>query len=72
MFTQPKSPLMSLGVLGGSGAVLLGIAQLVGWSLTPNDAAELSDGLKGLATSVAGIVAVIGRIRATKRISLTG
>jgi hypothetical protein len=72
MFSQPKSPLMSLGVLGGSGAVILGIAQLIGWSLTADDAAQLSDAFKGLAVSVAGIAAVVGRVRATKRISLTG
>lgn len=72
MFTQPKSPFASLGVLGGSGAIILGASQLFGWAISPSDAADLSEALKGLAVSVAGVAAVYGRIRASKRISLKG
>lgn len=72
MFIKTKSPLLSLGVLGGSGAVIAGAAQMLGYVVSPADAAELSTELTGLATSVAGVVAVVGRIRANTRISLTG
>lgn len=68
MFKETKSPLASLGIIGGSGAVVLGLAQLGGWAITPADAAELSDAFKGLGVSIAGILAVYGRYRATKRI----
>jgi hypothetical protein len=72
MFTEPKSPFASLGVLGGGGAVLLGASQMMGWAMSPADAADLSEALTGLAVSVAGVVAAYGRFRATKRISLKG
>ena len=68
MFNDNKSPLASLGIIGGSGAVVLGLAQIGGWAISPADAAELSDAFKGIAVSVAGILAVYGRYRATKRI----
>ena len=68
MFNGKKSPLASLGIIGGSGAVVLGLAQIGGWAISPADAAELSDAFKGIAVSVAGILAVYGRYRATKRI----
>tara|TARA_R110002110_G_scaffold92615_4_gene241755 strand:- start:330 stop:545 length:216 start_codon:yes stop_codon:yes gene_type:complete len=70
MFIDKKSPLASLGIIGGSGAVVLGLAQIGGWAISPADAAELSDAFKGIAVSVAGILAVYGRYRATKRIGL--
>lgn len=72
MFHDTKSPLASLGVLGGAGAVILGVSQLFGWALTPADAADLSDAIKGFGASVAGIAAIYGRVRATKKVSVFG
>lgn len=72
MLNETKSPFTSLGVIGGSGAFILGAAQLIGYVVTPADAVDLSTAVTGLMTSAAGIVAVIGRIRASKRISLKG
>ena len=74
----PPSPILdpkketSLAVLGGPGAIILGASQLCGWAVSPAAAAALSEALKGLAVSVAGVAAVYGRIRASKRISLKG
>tara|TARA_R110000796_G_scaffold45616_14_gene110319 strand:- start:9913 stop:10128 length:216 start_codon:yes stop_codon:yes gene_type:complete len=70
MFNETKSPFLSLGVLGGSGAVITGLAQLAGYAVTPTDAAELGTLVSGLVTSVTGLVAIWGRIRASKRIQL--
>lgn len=68
MLKNSKSPLASLGILGGSGAVVLGLAQIGGWAISPADAAELSDAFKGIGVSVMGILAVYGRYRATQMI----
>ena len=70
MFQQSKSPFMSLGVLGGGGAIITGLAQIVGYTVTPADAAEFGTLVSGLVTSVTGLLAIYGRVRATKRISL--
>lgn len=72
MFNETKSPFLSLGVLGGGGAIITGLAQIAGYAVTPVDAADLSTAVTGLITSAAGLIAVIGRIRATKRVSLLG
>lgn len=67
-----KSPFASLGILGGSSAVVMGIAQVVGWAISPADAADLTEAVKGLGVSIAGIIAVYGRLRASKRIAMSG
>mgnify|MGYP003624350081 CR=1 FL=1 len=72
MFNETKSPFLSLGILGGSGAIITGLVQMIGYVITPADAADLSAALTGIVTSGAGVVAIVGRIRASKRISLIG
>lgn len=72
MFSEAKHPLLSKGVIGGLVAAGMGGVQLFGYATTPADAAELSTAITGLITSGAGVLAVIGRIMASKRISLRG
>lgn len=70
MFEDTKSPLTSMGVIGGSGAFVLGLTQIVGWSVSPADAADLAEAVKGLGVSAMSILAIWGRMRANKRIVL--
>lgn len=65
-----KSPFTSLSIWGGIAALALGIAPLLGYALDPKDAADLGTYLESLATGAAGVAAIVGRIRASKRIAL--
>lgn len=68
MLNGSKSLLKSRGVWGGAIGTLLGATQLFGYTVTAADARELADLVQGLIAALAGILAVIGRIRATKKI----
>lgn len=68
MLNQTKSMLASRGVWGGATALLAGLAGLLGYSVSPADQVSLVNLATGLAAAVGGILAIIGRIRATKRI----
>ena len=67
-FADTKSPFLSKGIIGGALAVLAGGAQLIGYMISPADVAELGSAVTGLVSSGAGILAIIGRITASKRI----
>ncbi len=65
----------SSGVWGGLVAVLSPIAGYFGYTLTAEDAAAVAEGVtqlivvsSGLASVVGGIFAIIGRVRASKKI----
>ena len=66
---ETKSATQSAGVWGGIIAVLAGIAGLFGYSISEADQATLSQGVTGAFAFVGGIVAIWGRIRATKTIA---
>jgi cell division protein FtsX len=82
MLTGSKPAARSLGVWGGAVAAAAGALGLIGYAVTPEQAAELgqqTDALvaaavelvtlfAGVASTVGGILAVVGRIRATRRI----
>ncbi len=63
-----KSALASKGVWGGIVAVIAGVLGLLGYTLTPADQLDLVGLLSAIVSAVGGIVAIWGRIVATKRI----
>lgn len=63
-----KSFLKSRGVWGGAIATGLGLGQMLGYAITPADIAEGRELVEGLVVSGAGILALIGRIRARQMI----
>ena len=65
-----KSPFKSIGVAGAIAGVLVGGAQVLGYSIDQSDAKDLGELIAGGATIVAGIAAAAGRIRASARIRL--
>lgn len=70
MFTQIKSPLRSLGVLGGVGGIVIGLGSMLGIALSPEDVAQAHELALSGATTIAGAIALYGRIRANTRIGL--
>lgn len=64
----PKSFLQSRGVWGGAVAVLGGLGGLFGYTIPPQDAVQLPILLSGIASSVGGVLAIVGRIKATRKI----
>jgi uncharacterized membrane protein len=58
----------SRAVIGGVLAVAAGIAGMLGYTISPADQASIIDLVAGLAASVGGVLAVIGRVAATRRI----
>lgn len=69
MFTDVKSPLKSLGVLGGAGGIFVGLGSLVGISLSADDVVQARDLVFSAASTIAGAIALWGRIRANSRIA---
>lgn len=63
-----KSLFASRTVWGGILALLAGLAGLFGYTVTPEDTATLTELLASVGSAVGGIVAIYGRIRASKRI----
>ena len=68
MITYYKSAFASKGVWGGLIAVAAGLLAVFGYSISPADQVQLVNLVAGLISAIGGILAIIGRIRATKRI----
>ena len=68
MVTEIKSPLASRGVWGGAIAIAAGVAGVLGYTVSPADQVQFVNLVAGLVSAVGGVLAIIGRIRATKRI----
>lgn len=68
MLTDYKSVFASKGVWGGLIAVAAGLLAVLGYSISPADQALLVNLVAGVVSTIGGILAIIGRIRATKRI----
>lgn len=63
-----KSLFTSKTVWGGIIAVAAGLAGVFGYSVSPADQVQAIDALSGVAAAVGGIVAIFGRVKATKKI----
>jgi hypothetical protein len=64
-----KSWIRSKTIWGGAVAVLAGALGLFDYTITPPDQAELSQLLESLASTGGGLLAIVGRIVASKRIA---
>jgi uncharacterized membrane protein HdeD (DUF308 family) len=58
----------SKAVIGGAVAVVAGVVGLFGYSVNPEDSAAVTEALVGLGAVVGGLLAVVGRIKASKKI----
>lgn len=58
----------SKGIWGALVTLLAGLAMIFDYAISPAEQAQLADLLYGVATSIGGVVAWIGRKRASKRI----
>jgi uncharacterized membrane protein len=65
---EMKSWYMSKAVWGGLIAVAAGIAGAFGLTIGQEEQAQLVDIIVVLATSAGGLLAVIGRVKATKEV----
>ena len=63
-----KSLLASKTFWGGVIAVIAGILGFFGWTLSADDQQALIDLGVGIAASIGGIVAIWGRVKASKKI----
>ena len=63
-----KSLLASKTFWGGVIALLAGILGLFGYTLAPDDQAALVETVAAVAASIGGVIAIIGRIKASKKI----
>jgi len=63
-----KSIWASTTVWGGIVALLAGIAAIFGVTISEADQSILAEALLGISSALGGIIAIWGRIRATKRI----
>ncbi len=68
MLTDAKSVWASKGVWGGAIAVLAALAGLLGYAITPEQQAEIVETGALIASGIGGLVALWGRIAATRRI----
>ncbi|MBG0809868.1 hypothetical protein IY145_10805 [Methylosinus sp. H3A] len=75
---ETKPWYLSRGVVGGAVSAVAGAAQLAGYTLTPADQAALIDGATqayqlvfGVGSLVGGLIAIWGRIKASKAIGST-
>jgi hypothetical protein len=63
-----KSLLASKTIWGGIIAVGAGLAGIFGYSVSPADQVQAIDALAGIASAVGGVIAIFGRVKATKKI----
>jgi hypothetical protein len=63
-----KNLLASKTVWGGLAALAAGIVGLFGYSVSPADSAQAIELGTGLASAVGGLVAIVGRVVASKKI----
>lgn len=68
MTDDSKKWYQSAGVWGGVCTVAFALAGAVGWQVAPADQAQAISYVTGIATGIAGLVALWGRVRATRRI----
>jgi hypothetical protein len=61
-----KSLLASKTVWGGFLALFAGFAGIFGYSISPADQVQAVDAVASVASSIGGIVAIYGRVKATK------
>ncbi|PHP27988.1 hypothetical protein [Limimaricola cinnabarinus] len=67
--TNYKSALQSLTIWGGSAAVVAALVQIIwGVAVSPADQVSLGQHFAEIASGVGGILAIIGRIRASAKI----
>ena len=64
-----KGMLQSKTVWGGLLAVLAGVAGLLGYTVTATDLSSIGDAITSVVSMVGGLIAIYGRIKATKKIS---
>jgi hypothetical protein len=72
---QTKSAVASTGVLGGVVALVAGVAGFFGYVLSPEDTAAVAgqaesiyNAVVGVTAAIGGLLAVWGRVKATKKI----
>lgn len=63
-----KSIWASTTVWGGIVALLAGIAAIFGVTISEADQSILAEALLGISSAIGGIIAIWGRVRATKQI----
>ena len=63
-----KGILSSKGVWGGLIAVGAGVAGLIGYTVTADDTAQLTSLIDDAIAAIGGVIAIWGRIVATKKI----
>lgn len=63
-----KSFLSSKGVWGGLVAVAGAVAALLGYTVTPEDMEGVVSAAGAIAAAVGGVVAIVGRVVASKKI----
>lgn len=68
MLTGTKSKKSSLTLWGGALAVFAPLGALLGYNVTDGDTSELINSIALAASGLGGVVAVIGRVRATKQV----
>lgn len=65
---ENKKWYLSKGVWGGLVAALAGLAGLFGYAVSPDDQVALADAIPSAISAVGGLIAVLGRIKANKKI----
>lgn len=68
MLTDTKSIWASKTIWGGAIALLAALAGLLGYAITPEQQAELIETGSLIVSAIGGLIALWGRIAATKRI----
>jgi len=65
---EKKAWYMSKTVIGGVSALAIGLGSLVGIDLTAESGIDMEAVLTAAATAIAGLLAVYGRVTASKKI----
>jgi hypothetical protein len=67
---KTKSPVASLGIWGGIGTLLVGVLIFCGVDLSEADAREAAGHFEGFLIALLGLISIIGRWRASKRVAI--